>query len=701
MPTPDLPQLFVWLLNGLLAIIAGLLINEWGKPGISYRRKWLILGLGAGCGLIAAIVNWASGSTSADYQTYYLVLGYAYSLLTIFLLTYKQNTKNPSPRNQLLKAVRDEVAQRLEVSLHNQKMIDLAAKEQPHHVGGNPIPAVNPDNRQPINWIEPKINWLLKFLIRADNGQNIHPPDENIIDVFKRKDGKLLILGEPGAGKTTTLLDLAKDLCAEATENENQPIPILLDLFSWKDNSQSLTEWLAAELKTKYGVRADIAKALLDEHQLLPFLDGLDEQEETRRVSCLRQINEFLETDARAQHLVVCSRLKEFENCKSPLRLNGAVCLQPLEAPQMQKYFREVGCLNLWDGIEKAPDLLELAKSPLLLTLMALASSSISIPDWQKCNTPDERQRYLFDKYIEQMFKREIKLKLEPSYSQGQQPSEADTRKWLVWLAKQLKDKNQTEFLIEKMQPNWLENTNYRWMYRIIVGVIVGIIVGLTVWLVGNLTLGWITGVLLGLSAGIGEKIEPAQALKWSWQSARPKGLIFWLTIVGFISALISGLTAGLTYGLISGLTFALIPCQFITVTFVLSGILIEFQEKAITIPNESIKSSASNTVIATLILFFLWAGSISLLKLGTPQTDGLAWILVFELILVLMAAIVFGGLACIQHFILRLILWQHGDIPWNYAKFLNYSSERLFLQRIGGSYRFIHDLLREHFAQM
>jgi len=173
------------------------------------------------------------------------------------------------------------------------------------------------------------------------------------------------------------------------------------------------------------------------------------------------------------------------------------------------------------------------------------------------------------------------------------------------------------------------------------------------------------------------------------------------LTIVGLISALISGLTAGLTYGLIYGLTFALIPCQFITVTFVLSGILIEFQEKAITIPNESIKSSASNTVIATLILFFLWAGSISLLKLGTPQTDGLAWILVFELILVLMAAIVFGGLACIQHFILRLILWQHGDIPWNYAKFLNYSSERLFLQRIGGSYRFIHDLLREHFAQM
>jgi hypothetical protein len=70
-------------------------------------------------------------------------------------------------------------------------------------------------------------------------------------------------------------------------------------------------------------------------------------------------------------------------------------------------------------------------------------------------------------------------------------------------------------------------------------------------------------------------------------------------------------------------------------------------------------------------------------------------------LIIGLLFAIFFAGGACIQHFSLRLILWLHGDIPWNYAKFLNYSSERLFLQRIGGRYRFIHDLLREHFAQM
>jgi hypothetical protein len=59
------------------------------------------------------------------------------------------------------------------------------------------------------------------------------------------------------------------------------------------------------------------------------------------------------------------------------------------------------------------------------------------------------------------------------------------------------------------------------------------------------------------------------------------------------------------------------------------------------------------------------------------------------------------GGIACIQHFTLRLVLYHNGYIPWNYARFLDYATERLYLQRVGGRYRFIHKLLQEHFAQM
>jgi hypothetical protein len=64
----------------------------------------------------------------------------------------------------------------------------------------------------------------------------------------------------------------------------------------------------------------------------------------------------------------------------------------------------------------------------------------------------------------------------------------------------------------------------------------------------------------------------------------------------------------------------------------------------------------------------------------------------------------VLGGLvpaaACIQHFVLRGVLTAGGFAPWRYAPFLDYATGRLLLQRIGGRYRFIHDLLRDHLAE-
>ena len=76
------------------------------------------------------------------------------------------------------------------------------------------------------------------------------------------------------------------------------------------------------------------------------------------------------------------------------------------------------------------------------------------------------------------------------------------------------------------------------------------------------------------------------------------------------------------------------------------------------------------------------------------------------SLIYLLSTGLIFGliegaGKACIQHFTLRLILYRNGFIPWNYAHFLDYAVERIFLQKVGGGYIFIHRFLLEHFAQL
>jgi hypothetical protein len=74
------------------------------------------------------------------------------------------------------------------------------------------------------------------------------PAGVPIIQVFEQMGGALLILGAPGAGKTTILLELAHDLIARAEQDEEQPVPVVFNLSSWITKRQPLKGWLAEEL---------------------------------------------------------------------------------------------------------------------------------------------------------------------------------------------------------------------------------------------------------------------------------------------------------------------------------------------------------------------------------------------------------------------------------------------------------------------
>ena len=59
------------------------------------------------------------------------------------------------------------------------------------------------------------------------------------------------------------------------------------------------------------------------------------------------------------------------------------------------------------------------------------------------------------------------------------------------------------------------------------------------------------------------------------------------------------------------------------------------------------------------------------------------------------------GWAACIQHIVLRLLLWRIGAIPRDYVAFLDYAAERILLRKVGGGYIFVHRLLLEYFASL
>ena len=74
---------------------------------------------------------------------------------------------------------------------------------------------------------------------------------------------------------------------------------------------------------------------------------------------------------------------------------------------------------------------------------------------------------------------------------------------------------------------------------------------------------------------------------------------------------------------------------------------------------------------------------------------------LMFGLGMGMAAFLWYGGLDVIQHYTLRVILWYRRHTPFVYFRFLNYATERIFLQRVVGGFIFIHRLLLEHFAAM
>ena len=75
---------------------------------------------------------------------------------------------------------------------------------------------------------------------------------------------------------------------------------------------------------------------------------------------------------------------------------------------------------------------------------------------------------------------------------------------------------------------------------------------------------------------------------------------------------------------------------------------------------------------------------------------------MVFGLAVALIAGTWLGGLDVILHYFLRLLLYVKGRTPLNLVRFLDYTAKDLnFLQKVGGSYIFIHGMLLEHFAAM
>jgi hypothetical protein len=534
----------------------------------------------------------------------------------------------------------------------------------------------------------------------------------------------LLILGEPGSGKTITLLKLAEDLIARSQKDISQPIPVVFNLSSWAKKSQTIEQWLVQELLEKYQVSKTLGKQWVETESLILLLDGLDEVKAEQRNACVQALNQFMQTHSTTE-LTVCCRIEDYQVLTEQLMLRSAVCIQPLTFGQVEQYLvqAEDQLTTLKTILQQDTELRELAKTPLMLSIMSLTYQGCFFESLSQTKTTEERYQQLFDAYVKRMLQRRGTTQ---SYSNIQ------TQHWLSWLAHRMSQASQTVFLIEGLQPSWLPNSVQQIIYRLVSGLVGGLALGLMLGLTNGLTLGLFhvlssglsKGLMDGLTSGVrialffGLSIEKSygltfgliggliigslgsiktfETLKWSWQEFRRN---LWPTLT-------IGVILGMSWGwIVSGAIISLIDGAFvlsILVPFGFSGGLVggliaglrapDIQKEGY--PNQGIVKSAQNAIIL---------GAISWLMIGLIW--GLIWGLIGGLTngltFGLIGGLIGGGSACIQHFILRLVLSYQGASPWNYAHFLDYAADRLFLQKVGGGYIFAHRMLLEHFASM
>ena len=165
--------------------------------------------------------------------------------------------------------------------------------------------------------------------------------------------GRLVVLGEPGAGKTMLMVRLVLDLLARRASGG--PVPVLASLVSWNPADQDLHGWLSAQLTIDYPALAAAAPssvgestrmaALLATGLILPILDGLDEIPDAIRGPAITRINDALDP---GEQVVVSSRTEPYRDAVRPpggveVTLRGAAAIQlcPLDPVTVSRYLRD------------------------------------------------------------------------------------------------------------------------------------------------------------------------------------------------------------------------------------------------------------------------------------------------------------------------------------------------------------------------
>lgn len=565
----------------------------------------------------------------------------------------------------------------------------------------------------------------------------------------------ILILGKPGAGKTCSLLVLAKNLLVKAKNNEFAAIPIVFNLMTWNETYDDLEIWLIKTLVELYNLPKALAHTAIVENKIIPLLDGFDEigahldsneERNQLRNECLNSITFYQNQRYSPKQFVMCSRIEEYKLAGGDARVDLKIMINDITIEKVieaLEFAKEKRCnsnkgannnaaINLLFLIDKYPLLKKVLQTPFyfnaaMQTFHYRTDKNLKLP-----SVFEEIKHFIVNEFV----KRKLANKANKYGIQK-------TINYLSWLSSWLLFKQIASFELTHFQPKDLHNFKFfgiayglvnGTIHGIIWGSVFGLLINWTFGLTFGLALGFLNGLLAGLSFSpisgffryrwwsygfnfrlldtvFGKpKIETEDIKVWKLSKLAKFSVIINILLFSLVSVFIGSAVGIHIYSIFNFFMdiewtiklFLAIGCLGLTFGFFFALHAYASETKKNTSTKKSFHRLSGNLLKQLLAIASISVSSLLLIisifvEITQPLETGLVIILygIIVFVLSIMSTSLF------QHFLLAILLYRENKAPLRMAQFYNYCSELCLLERDGGSWRFRHKIIHDYFLNL
>ncbi|MFI6393931.1 hypothetical protein [Nonomuraea sp. NPDC050540] len=518
---------------------------------------------------------------------------------------------------------------------------------------------------------------------------------------------QLVVLGEPGAGKSVLAMLLTLGLLKEAAAGGT--VPVLLPISSWNPALESVEEFVIRRLDEDYdlltvrgGDGPAWARELVEAGRVLPVLDGLDELPVAAYVRAVRELDLLA---AAGRPLVLTCRGEEYEQAITaggpvlsmaavveiePVGVEEAIAFLSHPAPSRARWQR------VFEHLRAQPDgvLATVLSTPFMVWLARAAFQATSTdPDRLIAMTDrSEIAATLMDGFVA------AEYRSRPGRRRSRNRPEHAAR-WLGRLAYQLRETRLRDWwwwqLTVSPTPKYpnLAETGRAMVAMLVAGAglvaAVGGFAGLRAALAGCLAIGF-------AAARTFRPLWPdtyPPYVRWRYRTARTERARRRRRAAGF--GIVFGLAAGFVADAWAAALIAVPAATLATVVLPWTAARTEHPT-----PRLTFRANHRNAVLAAVRHALIGGPAFALGALVTGPLGQVAAVSgIAALVYAGAAGLAAGWWTWTRFRIIHLFLAACGKLPWRLWAFVEDAHQRQMLRQAGSAWQFRHALLQDHLA--